>query len=215
VFRSPDLSVGYWLYCYLFYLCLICRLRSLSFQFLRCVVHWSLFLSMCPRYVINYVSVAVTGFPWIPLWCVLSHSFMWRCQFWYMDIGKITSFLPSPLDTVTKKIIGYFQSVESFRFFENPLKCRLRLSFVQAACAINSCLPPHCGNPATVHPAWRMYGLISFCAFQVHTQQHTWNYSGSDVFTAADSHLYDMWRRVVWYALTLQICSCTDHSIFH
>jgi len=32
VFRSPDLSVGYWLYCYLFYLRLICRLRSLSFS---------------------------------------------------------------------------------------------------------------------------------------------------------------------------------------
>ena len=32
VFRSPNLSVGYWLYCYLFYLRLICRLRFLSFS---------------------------------------------------------------------------------------------------------------------------------------------------------------------------------------
>jgi len=78
VFRSPDLSVGYWLYCYLFYLRLICRLRSLSFaaftlrRSLRLV-----FLSLCPGYVLYYVSVAVAGFPWIPFSCVLLHCLVW------------------------------------------------------------------------------------------------------------------------------------------
>jgi len=36
------------------------------FQFLLCFVHWGLFLSMCPGYVLYYVSVVVAGFPWIP-----------------------------------------------------------------------------------------------------------------------------------------------------
>jgi hypothetical protein len=70
VFRSPDLSVGCWLYCYLFlFASIFADYGPCLFQFLRCVIHWGLFLSMCPGYVLYYISVAVAGFPWIPF-CV-------------------------------------------------------------------------------------------------------------------------------------------------